>query len=81
MATTTCDICVNFIVDPRLSNPTVSVRVDVGGKHSISPICECATYEFAEAMANNLNEAFKRVTVEEWARKFEEIHNGTQQNI
>lgn len=78
MATTTFDICINFIVDPRLVNPTVSVRIDAGDKHSIDPICECASYEFAEKMAKNLNEAFKRVTTEEWVRKFEEIHNGSK---
>ena len=66
---------IQYCVHPLIIN---SVGIKFSNNRStalyLGYLCTCETPELAQAMANNLNAAYKRVTAEDWAKQFIEVH-------
>lgn len=64
-----------FCLCMQCAGPSIAVIVQSGiNTWTQTILCECSTFDLALAMINNLNNAASRVTAEDWAKQFIEVH-------
>lgn len=64
-----------FCLSIQHTIPTIVVIAQSGiNTWTQTILCECPTFDLALAMMVNLNNAASRVTAEDWAKQFIEVH-------
>lgn len=64
-----------FCLSIQSTIPTIVVVAQSGiNTWTRAILCECETFDLARAMIENLNNAASRITVEDWAKQFIEVH-------